>query len=166
MSDAERHVPPDAQELVEALVEADADVATAESLTAGLVAATLAEVPGSSEVLLGGVVTYAVAAKHEVLGVPQDLLDAYGAISEECVRAMAEGARERFRADVGLATTGVAGPAGSEGHPPGYVWIAVSEGGDVHTELLHLVGDRQQVRNDTVRHVMALAVRALRDRVR
>lgn len=163
MSDAER-VPPAAAELVEALSDAGADVATAESLTAGLVAATLAEVPGSSEVLLGGVVTYSVGAKHGVLGVPQELLDTHGAISEPCVRAMAEGARSRFGADVGLATTGVAGPAGSEGHPPGYVWIAVAEGEDVRTELLHLVGDRQQVRNETVRHVMALAVRALHDR--
>ena len=94
----------------------------AESCTAGLVAARLADIPGSSDVLLGGVIAYANELKQDLLGVPAALLAEYGAVSAECAQAMAQGARAATGAEVGIAVTGVAGPGGgSERKPVGLV---------------------------------------------
>ena len=96
-------------------------IATAESCTGGLVAAALTEVPGSSDVVDRGFVTYSNAAKREMLGVRSDTLDAHGAVSEEVAREMAEGALAHSQADLAVATTGIAGPGGSEFKPEGRV---------------------------------------------
>ena len=93
-------------------------LATAESCTGGLVAGRLTDVPGSSDVVLGGVVAYANEVKVSELGVPQTMLDTHGAVSEEVVRAMADGVRSRLGADVGIAVTGVAGPGGGTADKP------------------------------------------------
>ena len=122
-------------------------LAVAESCTAGLVAARLADIPGSSDVLLGGVIAYADEVKRDLLGVPAALLAEYGAVSAEVARAMAEGARAATGADVGVAVTGVAGPGGgSERKPVGLVYLHVSAPGLERGQEHHLIGNRAQVR--------------------
>ena len=119
----------------------------AESCTAGLVAARLADIPGSSDVLLGGVIAYANEVKQALLGVPEELLAEFGAVSEECARAMAAGARAATGAEVGIAVTGVAGPGGgTERKPVGLVYLHVSAPGAERGQELRLPGDRAQVR--------------------
>ena len=118
-------------------------LATAESCTGGSVAARLAAVPGASRVFLGSVVAYDNAVKTSVLGVPETLIGAYGAVSEEVVRAMAEGVRERLGTDVAVATSGVAGPTGGTPEKPvGTVWIAVATDAGTQAVRLQLTQDR------------------------
>lgn len=105
-------------------------VATAESCTGGLVAHLLTEIPGSSAYLRGGVVAYADDVKRDLLGVPAEVLAAHGAVSAQVAVAMAEGARTRLGADLGVGVTGVAGPdGGTESKPVGLVYVAVAGGG-------------------------------------
>lgn len=149
--------------VVAALREAGSSVATAESLTGGLVCATLVSVPGASEVVRGGVVAYASDVKIDVLGVDADLVAANGVVDAHVATEMAVGARLRLGATYGVSTTGVAGPEPSEGKPVGTVHVAVAGPGDqvVHTELA-LTGDRETIRRETVSAVLSL----LLDRVR
>lgn len=114
------------ESLLAFLVKNKAKVCTAESCTGGHIAHLLTQIPGSSAAFEGGVVTYTNALKHHLLGVPQTLLDTYGAVSKEMVVAMAEGAKEALKTDYAIATTGVAGPdGGTEINPVGTVWIGV-----------------------------------------
>jgi len=114
-----------ARRVVEANKAAGRTVAVAESCTGGLVAAAITEIPGSSAVLDRGFVTYSNEAKHDSLGVADDILDAFGAVSVACVYAMAQGALERSKADVAVAISGIAGPdGGSPGKPVGTVVFA------------------------------------------
>ena len=125
----------------------DLHLAVAESCTAGLVAARLADIPGSSDVLLGGVIAYANELKRDLLGVPEALLAEHGAVSAECAEAMARGARSATGAEVGISVTGVAGPGGgSERKPVGLVYLHLSAPGLERGQELHLPGDRAQVR--------------------
>ncbi len=124
-------------------------LAVAESLTGGLVASRVVSVPGSSEWFKGAVVAYDSQVKFDVLGVPEGPV-----ICEEAARAMADGVRRLLRAEVGLATTGVAGPAEQEGHPPGTVWLGVAVGDTVDAVHLQLPGDRERVRQLTVISLM------------
>ncbi|MFT3973487.1 MAG: CinA family protein [Amaricoccus sp.] len=101
-------------------------VATAESCTGGLVAAAITDIPGSSDVFDRGFVTYSYPAKVAMLGVPQAMLAAHGAVSEPVARAMAEGALAASDADIAVAITGVAGPGASDSKPEGLVWFAVA----------------------------------------
>ncbi|MFW2513571.1 CinA family protein [Demequina sp. SO4-13] len=140
-------------------------VATAESLTGGSLCAELVEVPGASESLRGGVVSYVVEAKHDVLGVSQALLDGPGPVSREVAQAMASGVRRAMGADMGIATTGVAGPEPHGGKPPGTVWVAVDLQGEVAARLLHLDGDRGDVSRGSVDGALALAREVLTDAV-
>lgn len=151
-----------AAELLDALRERGWSVATAESLTGGLVASTLVGVPGASRVLRGGVVAYATEVKETLLGVDADLLAEHGAVHPEVARQMAERVRVVVGADVGLATTGVAGPDPQDGFAPGTVHVAVvtPEGGSVRT--LALRGDRAAIRGATCAAVLAAATRAVR----
>jgi nicotinamide-nucleotide amidase len=122
-------------------------LATAESCTGGLVAAALTEIPGSSDVFVGSVVAYANDVKAAALGVSDELLVAYGAVSAEAAGAMAQGARERLRADVAVSVTGVAGPGGGTAEKPVglvYVGVAAPEAADVRE--LHLGGTRAEIR--------------------
>ena len=114
-----------ARRVVEENKAAGRTVAVAESCTGGLVAAAITEIPGSSAVLDRGFVTYSNEAKHDSLGVADDILDAFGAVSVACVYAMAQGALERSKADVAVAISGIAGPdGGSPGKPVGTVVFA------------------------------------------
>jgi len=133
-------------------------VASAESLTGGLVGAALSELPGSSASFRGGLVVYATDAKQSVAGVPADLLAEHGAVSPETARALAAGARERLRADWGVATTGVAGPDEQEGRPVGTVHVAAAGPDGTVVRSARLPGDRDRVR--------ALAVTAALDLLR
>lgn len=122
-------LPPEVVALARRVVEenkaAGRTVAVAESCTGGLVAAAITEIPGSSAVLERGFVTYSNEAKHDSLGVADDILDAFGAVSVACVYAMAQGALERSKADVAVAISGIAGPdGGSPGKPVGTVVFA------------------------------------------
>ena len=133
-------------------------VAVAESLTGGLVVAELVSVPGASAVVRGGIVAYATDLKHELLGVDAALLAAGGAIQAAVAEQMASGVRFRLNADVGLATTGVAGPDPQDGHLPGLGWIAVATGGQVRSVRLELGGDRAAIRRETVEVVIESAL--------
>lgn len=140
--------------VVQALLHRGLTVATAESLTAGLLAATLAEAPGASGTLQGGVIAYQNSIKEQLLGVDAELLQDRGAVDGEVAVQMARGARERLGADVGLATTGVAGPEPHQGKPVGTVVLGFSGLGQDHSVLLHLEGDRSTIRRATVEHVL------------
>ncbi|MGV9822804.1 CinA family protein [Nocardia xishanensis] len=135
-----------ADELVRALAAARQTVATAESLTAGLVAATIAGVPGASAVLRGGLVVYATDLKSSLAGVSADLLAAEGPVAASTAEQLAVGARTRCGADWGIGLTGVAGPDSQDGHAVGTVFLGLSS--PWHTEVmrLQLSGDRWTIR--------------------
>jgi nicotinamide-nucleotide amidase len=157
-------VSPAATDLAERLIRRCAadglGVSTAESLTGGLVCAALTDVAGSSAVVRGGIVSYTVAAKADVLGVDSELLDRVGAVHEDTAVAMARATVARFGSDFGLSTTGVAGPGPSHGNPAGLVFIAVAASpdldGPVVVRRLQLAGDRTAVRIGTVEAVLGL----------
>ena len=132
-------------------------LATAESLTGGLLSATIVDVPGASRVLRGAVVAYATDVKQSVLGVDGGLLAAHGAVHPEVARQMAERVREVLGADVGVATTGVAGPDPQDGQPPGTVFVAASGPRGTRVRRLHLAGERATVRAGTVAAAIDLA---------
>ena len=136
----------DVVRLHEALLARGETVAAAESLTAGLFCATLAEVPGASATLRGGVVVYATELKTALAGVPGELLAAHGPVSPETARALAEGVRERCGATWGIGLTGVAGPDPVDGHGPGRVYLGVSDGRRTDVVELDLLGERADVR--------------------
>lgn len=120
-------------------------VAVGESCTGGLLGAVLTAVPGSSAYVRGGVVAYDNALKTDVLGVDAELIATHGAVSEEVGAAMARGARDRLRADVGIGITGVAGPGSEGGKPAGLVYVAIaSPGGE---RVVRLDGDRGREEN-------------------
>ena len=122
-------------------------VGVAESCTGGLLGARLTAIPGSSDVVVGGVIAYSNALKTSMLGVPSTALAEQGAVSEPVVRAMASGARSATGSSIGVAITGIAGPGGgTEEKPVGTVWIASDLGGDVESRRLRLIGDRTEVR--------------------
>jgi len=147
------------EQVVAAILEArKLRLAVAESCTGGLVLGRLTNVPGSSGWLIGGVVAYDNAVKIEALGVPPALIEEQGAVSEEVARAMAEGVRRRFGADIGLSVTGVAGPSGgTPAKPVGTVAIAL-DGPSPRARTFAFGGDRAMVR--------ALSVAAALDMVR
>ncbi len=152
-----------ADEAIGALRRAGATVATAESLTGGLVCATLISVAGASDVVMGGVVAYAPEAKIDVLDVDPDLIDERGTVDPDVAAQMAFGAQERFDATYGLATTGVAGPGENEGKPAGTVHIAIAGPDGVRTTSLELTGDRHAVREGTVDALLSELVARLRE---
>ncbi len=139
-------------------------VATAESCTGGLIAASLAAVPGASAALERGFVTYSNESKTEMLGVPAALIDTHGAVSREVAIAMAEGALAHSRANIAVAVTGVAGPdGGSEAKPVGLVHIAAARlgGATLHEEKRYGDLGRHQVQAQTVLDALALLRRLL-----
>ena len=150
-----------ASALVAILTDRGLTVATAESLTGGAVCSALVAVPGASVVVRGGVVAYAADVKCEVLGVPEQLVARAGTIDPEVARAMAEGVRERLGADVGLATTGNAGPDASEDKPVGRVHVAIATQDGTRDWCLDLVGDRDAIRQETVAVALSQAVATL-----
>jgi nicotinamide-nucleotide amidase len=146
----------DVTAVVRALAERGETVATAESLTGGLVASTLVEIPGVSAVFRGGLVVYATDLKHALAGVREDLLAERGPVDPDVALALAAGARERCGADWGLATTGVAGPDPQDGVPVGRVFVAVAGPGNSAVRELDLTGSRAAIRAGSVAAVLAL----------
>jgi nicotinamide-nucleotide amidase len=131
------------------LQERGETVATAESLTGGRLAAALTGVPGASNSYVGGVVAYATSVKQDLLGVPAALVERYGVISAECALAMARGAAGVTGAAWGIGTTGVAGPDGQDGHPPGTVHVGLVGPGVSTALALELVGGREAIQDRT-----------------
>jgi nicotinamide-nucleotide amidase len=136
-------------------------IAAAESLTGGRVTAALVDVPGASAHVRGGIVAYATDLKTSALGVEADLLAARGAVDPVVAEQMAQGVRRVLRADVGLATTGVAGPDPQDGQPVGTVHIAVATPETLVVSSLALSGTRDEIRSGTVRSVLELALTLL-----
>ncbi|NIJ06250.1 nicotinamide-nucleotide amidohydrolase family protein [Frigoribacterium faeni] len=150
-----------ASEVVRELDRQGLTVAVAESLTGGLLVAELISVPGASAVVAGGVVAYQTPLKHQLLDVPASLLAARGAVDPDVATAMAVGVRsalavEGRAADVGVATTGVAGPDPQDGHDPGTVYVALSAGGATRVTRLALEGDRAAIRSATVSESLSM----------
>jgi nicotinamide-nucleotide amidase len=137
-------------------------IAVAESCTGGLIAEQITEVPGASDWFAGGVVAYANSAKTALLGVPEAVLAQHGAVSDSTARAMAEGVRERFGADLGVATTGISGPGGgSESKPVGLVHVALAREGETRAESFVFPLDRTRHRLLTAQLALDWARRAL-----
>lgn len=137
-----------AQAVNDKLRDAGATLAAAESCTGGLIAGAISAVPGSSEVLYGGFVTYSNAAKTAMIGVPEDLIAHHGAVSPEVARAMAEGARRAAQTDLAVAVTGIAGPGGgSVDKPVGLVHFGIATA----TATVHVERQFGDLGRDTVR---------------
>jgi nicotinamide-nucleotide amidase len=134
-------------------------LAVAESLTGGLLAATIVDVPGASLAFRGGLVVYATDLKATLAGVPTELLAAHGPVHPDVAVALAAGARARCGADWGLSTTGVAGPDPQDGVPVGTVYLGLAgPGGDRGVRRLDLVGDRPAIRRATVAAALELLI--------
>lgn len=146
------------ERLVALLKEKDYTVATAESCTGGLVAGRIVNVAGASWVFNEGYITYSNEAKSRLLGVPAPLITEKGAVSEETAREMAIGVAHVANAEVGVATTGIAGPdGGTKEKPVGTVFIACSVNNKVTVRECHFDGNREQVRNSAVEYALELA---------
>ncbi len=150
-----------AERLVSTLRQVRLTIATAESLTAGLISATIADVPGASAVLRGGLTAYATEVKRSCLHLDAELLERHGAISSECAEAMAYQARLLFNADVAVSATGVSGPEQQERQPVGTVYVAVASSSEVRIARLSLRGDRRAIRVATVEAALTLALSAV-----
>lgn len=151
-----------ARQLQERAIAAGMTVATAESCTGGNVAHQITSISGSSGYFLGGVVSYANPVKQQILGVPEDVLENPGAVSEPTARAMAEGVRKLIGSDIAVATTGIAGPDGGTARKPvGTVWFGVSTAGGTRTELQVFPGDRAEVIAAASRRALELLIEAV-----
>ena len=137
-------------------------LALAESCTGGLLAGAITGVAGSSDYLLGGIVSYANEVKEQLVGVPHQLLETHGAVSEQVARAMAEGVRRRIGTDVGVGVTGIAGPGGGSAEKPvGLVYIAVATPEGTRARRDVWPGDRGQVRESSVQAALELLIESL-----
>jgi PncC family amidohydrolase len=137
-------------------------VAAAESLTGGNVSARITAISGSSAYFLGGIVAYSNEAKSSLLGVSEETLATRGAVSAECAREMAEGARRAFGAEIAVATTGIAGPSGAtERKPVGLVYIALAGQDGVSTEEFHFPGGRGVVTDASTEAALLMLLRGL-----
>jgi len=139
------------REIVEKIIEKKLVVATAESCTGGMIASAITDVPGSSSIFGYGMVTYSNEAKTAILGVREDTLKAFGAVSKETATEMAAGLKRVSRADVAVSVTGIAGPGGgSEEKPVGLVYMGLAYGDDVFVKKNLFHGDRDAIRKQTV----------------
>lgn len=151
-----------AAEVLERARNRGATLGTAESCTGGLVAATLTAIPGSSEVVRGGVVSYWAEVKRDVLGVPEDVIETFGVVSEQCARAMAEGAARVLGCDYTVSTTGIAGPGGAEpGKPVGTVCFGLHTPQGDRTLTISRGSSRDEVRSLAVRTALRLLLEEL-----
>lgn len=147
---------------VEALLAKGYTVTTAESCTGGLIAATLINVPGISEIYREGYITYANEAKEKLLGVSRETLEQYGAVSEETAREMAKGAAESAGAEVSLVSTGIAGPSGGTPEKPvGLVYLGCCLKGKVTVRKENFHGDRESIRRQAVASALELLLSVL-----
>lgn len=150
------------QQLAAKLTEKGWMLATAESCTGGMIAAACTDLAGSSQWFDRGFVTYSNEAKTEMLGVPAELIAKHGAVSEQVVRAMAEGAIRHSRAQVSIAVTGIAGPGGgSEDKPVGTVWVGWWLSDLTYSTCVHLSGERIDIRQKTLSDSLKQLIKTL-----
>jgi len=150
-----------AEAAVAALTERGMTVATCESLTGGLICATLVDVPGASKVVRGGLITYQTDTKTLLAGVDAGLIAERGVVSGEVAQAMAEGTRARLRVDVAVSATGMASPGTADEPPAGTVYVGISSAKGVRDVRLNLTGSRQEIRRQTVE----AAIRAIMEEI-
>ena len=144
-----------ASRVIEIFREKGLLLALAESCTGGMIAETITNVAGASDIFYGSAVTYVNSAKEHILGVTRETLEKHGAVSSECAEEMACGARRVYGADVAMSVTGIAGPGGgSEGKPVGTVWFGLATKDGVETFRRRFDGDRAAVRRQTVEEVL------------
>lgn len=150
-------------ELIKLLIAQEKTVATAESCSGGLLGKLLTDVPGSSAVYLGGVISYTCPVKERLLGVDSTVLRQLGAVSKPVARQMAEGVRRVICADFGIAITGLAGPdSDGSDKPVGLVYVALAGEGWTICEELQLSGCREDVRTNACRHALGMLEQALK----
>ena len=155
---------PIAVQVVSLLATTGQTLATAESLTGGLIGATITAVPGASKAYLGGLITYATELKAGLAAVSADVLAQFGPVSPQTAEAMAAGVQQVTGADWAIAVTGVAGPDPQDGHQPGEVWLGLSGPAGVRSvSRMDLTGSRDQIRSATVSAALAELVKALGD---
>ena len=146
-----------AQEIISKLTDEGRTLATAESCTGGLLGKLLTDIPGASCAYKGGVISYVNEIKHRLLGVEQETLDIFTAVSRETAHEMAKGAREVLKTDVGVSTTGLAGPDGDgTGRPVGLVYVALDMEGFSYCRELHLTGSRAEIRAQTAHEALCM----------
>lgn len=152
-----------AARLIGLLKEKGLTITTAESLTGGGIASAITAVSGSSAVFPGGVVSYCDRIKHQVLGVPQDMLETHGAVSEPVAKAMAQGAAKQMGTDLALSATGLAGPEGDgSSNPVGTVYLGLYAQGTVLCEKHVFSGDREAVRRQSVERAIEMVLSYLK----
>jgi len=140
-------------------------IATAESCTGGLIAHMLTNISGSSEYFDRGVISYSNVSKIELLGVSEKILTGFGAVSEQVARAMAEGIRKRARVDIGVSTTGIAGPTGgTKEKPVGLVYVGIATRNDVLVKRFVFSGDRLQNKELACDAALSLVLEAITNR--
>lgn len=150
-----------AEKLVELLIAQKLTCATAESCTGGGVGYSITAVPGSSAVFKGGIISYANEVKERQLGVPQEILSKFGAVSSECAAKMAENARNLLMSDLAVSVTGIAGPGGASAEKPvGLVWFGISTKDNTRTWKKLFSGDRETVRSLSVEYALQLLASA------
>ena len=144
-----------ASRVIEIFREKGLSLALAESCTGGMIAETITNVAGASDIFYGSAVTYVNSAKEHILGVTRETLEKHGAVSSECAEEMACGARRAYGADVAMSVTGIAGPGGgSEAKPVGTVWFGLATKDGAETFRRRFDGDRAAVRRQTVEEVL------------
>jgi nicotinamide-nucleotide amidase len=146
---------PLAELVIKQLKKAGKTLSVAESITGGGLGAAITSVPGSSDVFLGGVISYSDSSKLKILEVAKSILKKESAVSEAAAKAMAESVRIKFKSDYAISTTGVAGPGKAYGQKAGTVWIGIASKKEVIAVALFLTGDRVAVRNATIESAFA-----------
>ena len=150
------------EQLGQVLITQKLTIATAESCTGGLLGHLLTSVSGSSTYYLGGVIAYSNAVKESMLGVRHETLVAYGAVSEQTAKEMAAGTRERIGTDIGISTTGIAGPTGGTPEKPvGLVYIGISTAEKTVAFECHFKGSREEIKEETARTLLKKVLDAL-----
>ncbi len=152
--------------LLEQLKDAGLTVATAESCTGGNIVHRMTEIPGATAAVKGGVVAYLPEVKINILGVEKTVIESRGVVSAEVAEQMAEGVCRKLKSDLGIATTGIAGPSGAEpGKPVGTVWMAWCLNGETHSQCFHFPGSRQRVIDMATNTALARAIMLLREKL-
>lgn len=148
--------------VMKSVISHNMTIATAESCTGGMVAARLINYPGASQAFINGMITYTNESKHRLLGVSNKTLDAFGAVSPQTAEEMCLGVASASGADIGLSTTGIAGPGGGSAEKPvGLVYIGVAIKGKAVVKKLLLKGSRQEIRTESAKAVIELTKQEL-----
>ncbi len=153
------------EDLLTLLIQQNGRLATAESCTGGLVAAAITDIAGISQVYMGSIVAYDNSVKKQLLKVPANILESVGAVSEECAGFMAAGAAGALNCNYAVSTTGIAGPGGAvPGKPAGTVCIGYFIDGKIYTETKYFSGNRQEVRQQTVKRALTQLIKLLQEK--